>query len=212
MNNVMIILVTMSIAIGCATPKQQGEQATVMLDVPETPSTEKQTQPGKEMENQSNVLPVDALKARECTLQVLEEYGETVMSSEENTSEIVTQFKFIDLDKLQKIASVPEQNKKIRWQKGGYNLRLHIYPVSENSTTLEISIRIIGNLETSLPLLRPSTYQTLPSRGTLEQEIYNAILKCCEDNSPKQSHIDKTPFPYGKHVNYQRKIASLRSQ
>ncbi|HHT9110676.1 MAG TPA: hypothetical protein ACFYDZ_05885 [Candidatus Brocadiaceae bacterium] len=180
--HIMIIFVTLPIAAGCATTKRQdSKSASSAQAISETPVTIEQTQPITETEKQSNVLPVGALKARQCIIQVLQEIGETVIDSTDNTNEIVTRFKFVSYDKLQKIASIPEQKNKIKLERGGYNLRLHIYPASENSTVLEISIRILGNLETSLPLLRPSTYQPLPSRGTLEQEIYNAILKCCQE-------------------------------
>ena len=178
----MIILVTLPIAAGCATTERQdSKSASSTQAIPETPVAIEQTQPITETEKQSNVLPVGHLEAKQCIMQVLQEFGETIIDSTDNTNEIVTRFKFVSYDKLQKIASIPEQKNKIKLERGGYNLRLHIYPASENSTALEISLRIIGNLETSLPLLRPSTYQPLPSKGILEQEIYNAILKCCEE-------------------------------
>lgn len=142
-------------------------------------STEEKIQPIENQFGLTEVFSVGVQEVCDCAMQVLKERGEYIFKQEMETGITITGSRFIMSEELRRIAFLPQQD-AIQWTKGNYNLRLLISSSSEKTTTITIVVRILGYGETSLPLLRPSPWWTLPSKGVVEHEIFTAILHCCQ--------------------------------
>ena len=166
---------------GCVSKEAQRENPSAgAQNIPEETIPTAQSKSGENEQFQLDIIPAGITKVKQCIMQVLQGRGETIAISPEKANEITTQMKFVSLDKLQTIADISTQQDKIRWEKGGYNIHITMETETDTSTKILITLRIIGYFETSLPLFRPSTWERIPSKGVLEQEIYNAISDCCK--------------------------------
>jgi len=68
---------------------------------------------------------------------------------------------------------------RIHWVRGRADLILSFSPAADERTRIDLRARILGWGETSLPLLRPSNWWTLPSSGALEGDVLAALKAHC---------------------------------
>ncbi len=188
---IIFLVLAMCISNGCAVKEAQKDgrdySTTAVEDVPiaqvqgvsEPPVTESGVSPFEAQERITQTLPCEATKVRECVLNVLRERGEIVLTPEGPKEDVITGSRTISTKELKRIASLPTQE-RVRWKRGMYTLHLRLSPGPDKSTLLMLAVRILGYRENGMPLLRPSPWWPLPSKGVLEQEILAAISQCCQ--------------------------------
>ena len=186
MKTVLILqffVMSVFLVVGCASTKvQKTESVSSNQDISKLPVPEKEAYSSEVRPVNKETFRCDASKVRECILRMSKERGITTTNTEGQGDTIVTGFRFVTEDELKWIADLPGQT-QAHWTKGMYNLRLTIEPGTEQSTTVTLVMRILGCGESSLPLLRPSPYQPLQSKGILEQELFSDILRCCQSEN-----------------------------
>lgn len=166
---------------GCTQKIKQDTLSTPTVQ--ENHTTQQETAQTTILEEEPNVTKTfqdTFTQVYECTLEALKNRTIPTYSSDVQKGTITTGFITVNKGELQRISSATK-NPQVNYTKGMYTLRIAISPDSEQSTTVTVNAKILGYIETSLPLSRPSPWQRLPSNGILEQEIYDTILKCCQE-------------------------------
>ena len=174
---------------GCAATKKQGGKSVQSApDIPadissqSIPATEENTQIPEYPPGLTEVFQGGASKVRDCVLKVFQEQGIGVFSSEGGKDIVITGVRSVTGEELKRIADLPSQP-NVEWERGICNLRLAIAQGRDMTTNLSLSLRITGCFKTSLPLLRPSTWQRLSSNGVMEREILTAVSRCCQSEN-----------------------------
>jgi hypothetical protein len=113
-----------------------------------------------------------------CARDVLKEQGWKVVDLKSAKSQIRA-FRHLGRDDLLRVAHTSLATSEVRWSQGRADLRLNLEEASSGSTRIDLSLRILAYAETSLPLLRPTNWFPLPSRGILESELLAALKEDC---------------------------------
>lgn len=180
---VQFFVMSAFLMVGCTSKKvQKAESVSLNQDTSKLPTPEKEAYPSEGQPVNKETFRYDASKVRDCILTMIKERGITTTHAEGQEDTVVTGFRFVTEDELKRIAD-PSTQTQAHWTKGMYNLRLTIEPGLEQSTTVTLVMRILGCGESSLPLLRPSPYQPLRSKGILEKELFSDILRCCQSEN-----------------------------
>lgn len=174
-----ILLIT---AIGCASMEEQtAESITSNNNTSKSSFMQRDAQSSERQQEITRTFPYAYSIVKKCILQMLQERGIPIneKTEDEHKTIITTLFQSLTEETLKHIAIIPMQA-CTEWKKGMHTLRITVSPDTKKSTIITISLRILGYCETSLPMLRPSPWLPLTSNGTLEEEIFTAILHCCE--------------------------------
>jgi hypothetical protein len=131
----------------------------------------------------STELTVDVerplLPALGCVQAVLTSQGESIIRVDEERGVIMTRFRLVSREALQRIAATNRGGVTVRWTKGIYQFIITLSPVERGGTQVRVAARILGYSETSTPVLRPSPWRPLPSTGNLEARILAAVTASC---------------------------------
>ena len=127
------------------------------------------------------VLPADALLA--CARSVLEQRGEAILRQDAQQGRLLTWPRFVGPDELARLAILASPD-RAAWVEGMYQLQLTIAPGGAGPARWGIEARLLGRHGESLPLLRPSPWERLVSRGVLEQEVAGALSGCSSSADP----------------------------
>lgn len=131
----------------------------------------------------STELTVDVerplLPALGCVQAVLTSQGESIIRVDEERGVIMTGFRRVSREALQRIAATKRGGATVRWTKGIYQLIITLSPVERGGTQVRAAARILGYGETSMPALRPSPWWPLPSTGNLEARTLAAVTTSC---------------------------------
>lgn len=175
--------------LGCANTNTQGGKS--IHDAPDIPDaistqsisaaaeTEENTQIPEYPPDLTEAVHGEASKVRDCVVKVFQEQGIGISSSEGEKNFIIAGFRSVTKEELKRIAHLSSQP-NVQWKMGICTLRITLSPGQDLTTNLSLFLRITGCFKTSLPLLRPSTWQRLPSNGVMEREIFTAISRCCQ--------------------------------
>jgi hypothetical protein len=114
-----------------------------------------------------------------CVESVLTSRGESIFRVDREQGVVTTSLRSVEPEELQQIADTQQAGGRIRWTQGSYQLFINLSPVNKQRTKVQVSTRILGSGETSLPLMRPSMLRPLPSTGMLEGDILAALASQC---------------------------------
>ncbi len=170
--------------MGCATTNEQtAEPVTTNNNTSKLSSTQRDAQSSERQPETTRTFPYEYSLVKKCILQMLQERGIPINKKTEDVHKaiIATLFQSLTEEKLRHIAIIPVQA-RTEWKEGMYTLSITVSPDTKKSTIITISLLILGYCETSLPTLRPSPFQRLTSNGMLEEDIFTAILHCCQQD------------------------------
>lgn len=129
--------------------------------------------------NKQAVVAMPISSAFTCVQSVLTSRQESIFKVDQKQGVVMTSLRSVEPEELERIANTSQAGERIRWTQGSYQLTINLTSVSRQKTQLQVSARIMGSGETSLPLMRPSMLQSLPSTGRLESDILTALTSQC---------------------------------
>ncbi len=123
----------------------------------------------------SVVLPGPPREAAECTQGVLQHERWPIVRS---TSGQLRAFRYLSAEELERIAQWPRKG-EMRWSRARVDLLVTFTAVARSSTRVELRARILAEVETPEPALRPTNLRPLASAGALEGELIAALKARC---------------------------------
>ena len=113
----------------------------------------------------------------DCAQSILEQHGESPIHQGAQLDRVLTWPHQVGADELARVALLTDSD-QARWLEGMYQIQVTAALDGAGAPRLEVEARILGRQTTSLPVLRPSTWQRLESSGALEQEVNAEVAAC----------------------------------
>jgi hypothetical protein len=123
-----------------------------------------------------------------CVQSILEQRGEAILQQDAQPG-LLTWPHLVTADELARLALLTDPD-PAEWLEGMYQIQVTAAPVGAGAPKFEVEARILARQTTSLPVLRPSTWQRLESSGVLEQEVSAELAAC---SSPSDQMPQRPP-------------------